>query len=202
MTPTSARLRAVAELCPNAGIIVDVGADHGHLAVAVGAIATERMPHRRVGCSGTWVISDGLRAFRHVDVALVCGMGGHRIATILKAGPRPRVAVVAQPMDHAGELRVWLADNGYRIDAESVAMERKRLYEVVRAVPGQETAEGLALWYGPRLLAGDHPLRSELIQSHLRHLDGIVGRQRGDALTDTRARLAFLRTQLGFRQVP
>jgi tRNA (adenine22-N1)-methyltransferase len=168
-----ARRRLLASLVPAAEVVVDVGADHGHVAAWVGAIATERRPHRSGRTDVRWVIADGLMPFRRVDVAIVAGMGWRTIARILQMGPRPPVAVL-HAQDDPPALRRWLASHGWRIDAEGLAPEAGRFAEVVRAVPGQESAGGLLLELGPRLLEGSDP--------HLRdHLVQLVGYWRGIA---------------------
>jgi tRNA A22 N-methylase len=48
-------------------------------------------------------------------------------------------------------LRQGLADRGYRIDAERLAIEGERISEVVRVVTGDEPHRGHPLWFGPGL---------------------------------------------------
>jgi len=161
------RRRLILSLCPAEHPIIDVGADHGRVAAALGAIATERMPHRRGRARVRWVIADGLATFREVGVAIIAGMGALAIEGILDRGPRPRFAVL-HATDDPGHLRRWLAANGWRIDAEGLAPEAGRFAEVLRALPGDEVSTGLELELGPRLLAGADP--------HLRaHLEQLVG---------------------------
>ena len=185
------RLQAVAALCPEAPVVVDIGADHGRLASMIGAIATERMPHRRAG-AGRWVIADGLRPVRVVDVAVICGMGGHRIISILSEAPAPRVGIVAQPNEHDGHLRVWLAGHGFRIDTESLVEERGRMYAVIRAVPGLETATGMALRFGPRLLEARHPLLERWLTSKIEPLQEVKTALEQSADTEAQRTLAYL----------
>lgn len=155
------RRERLVELCPPARVVVDVGADHGHVAHALRAVATERDP-RRIGRRDVpWVVADGLLPFREVDVAVVAGMGWRTLAGILERGPRPRVAVVVHAQDDPPALRRWLASHGWRIDAERLAREAGRFAEVIRAVPGEEPARGLVLEYGPRLRADGDPLLAE-----------------------------------------
>ncbi len=162
-----ARRRLLASLVPEAEVVVDVGADHGHVAAWVGAIATERQPHRSGRGDVRWVIADGLKPFRRVDVAIVAGMGWRTIGRILEDGPRPSVAIL-HAQDDPPALRRWLASHGWRIDAEGLAPEAGRFAEVVRAVPGREAATGLVLELGPRLLDSADP--------HLRaHLEQLAG---------------------------
>ncbi|MCB9685667.1 MAG: tRNA (adenine(22)-N(1))-methyltransferase TrmK [Alphaproteobacteria bacterium] len=166
------RRRVMASLVPaGAGIVVDVGADHGHVARALGAIATERMPNRMRRLPGddevAWVVADGLLPFRRVDVAVIGGMGALTIAGILERGPRPSVAVL-HAQDDPPRLRLWLAEHGWRIEEEALAPEAGRYAEILRAVPGEETSAGLALELGPRLLEGTDPY----LIPHLEQLAG------------------------------
>ena len=152
MTVPRTRRDALAELVPaDRWPVVDVGADHGLLAERLGAIATELQPHRRAARAVPWVICDGLRPFRAVGCAVIAGMGWRTIARILGEGPTPDVAVLHADDDPAA-LRRWLAANGWRIDAERLGAERRRVVGVLRAVRGTETATGLPLDFGPRLL--------------------------------------------------
>jgi tRNA A22 N-methylase len=163
-----ARRELIVAMTPRVeGVVVDVGADHGHVAHAIGAIATERAPNRIGRRDVPWVVGDGLSMFRRVDVAVIAGMGALSIAGILERGPRPEVAVVVHAQDDPPVLRRWLAANGWRIEAEGLAPEAGRWAEVIRAVPGDETATGMTLDWGPRLLEGDDPH----LAPHLAHLD-------------------------------
>ncbi|MEM6929586.1 MAG: tRNA (adenine(22)-N(1))-methyltransferase TrmK [Myxococcota bacterium] len=142
---------------------VDVGADHGRIAERIGAIATERMPHRRSTAAVSWVIADGLRAFARVDGAVIAGMGARTIARILTEGPTPGWAVL-HAQDDPVALRHWLADHGFAIEAEGLAEEAGRFAEICRVRPGTEPASGRWLSFGPCLLRDGHPLL-------LRHLE-------------------------------
>ena len=165
-----ARRAAICELCPAGEVIVDVGADHGHVAAELGAIATERHPHIIQRSDVRWVVADGLRPFRRVDVAIIAGMGALTIAGILEAGPRPAAAVL-HAQDDPIALRRWLAANGWRIEAESLAPEAGRYAEILRVIPGREAATGLVLDVGPRLLEQGHPLL-------IAHLTQLLGHHR------------------------
>ncbi len=180
------------ELTPEAEFIVDVGADHGHVAHALGAVATERMPHRIGRRDVSWVIADGLAAFRSVDVAIIAGMGALTIAGILERGPRPDVIVVHCP-DDPPVLRRWLAANGWRIDAEGLAREAGRFAEVIRARPGIEPSAGFELDFGPRL--SKDPLWREHVAHRIGFWRDIADKTAGKAaekFADAMARVEWL----------
>lgn len=206
---TAARRDLIARLCrplldvagPGA-VVVDVGADHGHVAAALGAIATERHP-RRIGRRDVpWVVADGLAPFRRVDVAVVAGMGAHTIAGILQRGPRPTIGAVLHAPDDPPVLRLWLAEHGWRIVAEGLAPEARRFAEVVVVRPGHEAATGLHLELGPRLLEGDDPLLADHLRQLHRWCAGLAAHTHGrDPVKHAhfRRRADFLADQLATR---
>lgn len=171
--------------------LVDVGADHGYVARALDGIASERFEHRIQG-PGAWVVSDGLTAYGPLGTAIVAGMGARRILSILDDGP-PIQRVVLHAQDDPPRLRRGLAERGWRIVDEGLAPEARRYAEVVVAEPGDETATGLVLDYGPHLIHGSDPYR----EAHFRQLHGwlsdMVERTHGTPVyTDFCARLRFV----------
>lgn len=148
--------------------VVDVGADHGLVAERLGAIATERAPGRRSMKPLPWVIGDGLKPFRTLEVAIITGMGARTIGRLLQEGARPTVAIIVHAPDDPILLRRTLADQGWKIDAEGLAREAGRFAEVIRAVPGEEPSSGFELDFGPYLLASDDPF----LEEHLHQLRG------------------------------
>jgi len=148
-------------------LVVDIGADHGHVARALGAIATERAPGRSGRTDVPWVLADGLRGLRRADVAVIAGMGFRTIAGILERGPVPGHAVLHAP-DDPQSLRLWLGENGFRIHDEDLAQEGPRYAEVITVVPGQEPHSGEALALGPLLCKRGHVL----LVPHLERLRG------------------------------
>ena len=147
------------------GFTVDVGCDHGFVARALDAVASERMPERLPAAPRERVVGDGLAPYRDVDVAIVCGMGPEKVRHVLRSGARPRVAVVHSPQG-AADLRRGLKADGWRIDAERLAPEGRGYAEVMRVVRGHEAATGLQLAFGPRLLEHGDPH----LEAHARQL--------------------------------
>lgn len=196
----AARRAAIEALLPaEPGLVVDVGADHGHVAAAVGAIATERAPHRAGRSDVPWVIADGLAPFRAPDVAIIAGMGANTIEGILARGPHPRV-LIAHAQDDPPRLRIHLARTGWRIEAERLAYEGRRYAVALRAVRGEEPASGLALHWGPRLLETGDPLLDAYLRHELAHQERVatacVASDPAKAAAH-HAHVRFLRAQLG-----
>lgn len=193
------RRELLRSLVPPGSHVIDVGADHGRISASIpGAIATERMPHRRSGPHTQWVVADGLAPFRTVDVAIIAGMGTNKIIDILTRGPVPRVAILHAP-DTPRALRLWLAGHGWRIDAEGLAPEGGRFAEVIRAIPGEETAAGLELEFGPKLLTTPSPHLAPHLEGLATYFRALAARLRDhvpDAAAAAEARATFAENHL------
>nr|WP_221269916.1 tRNA (adenine(22)-N(1))-methyltransferase TrmK [Deinococcus budaensis] len=179
MPSLDARLEAVLALI-RAGTHADIGSDHAHLPIrliaqgraercvvvelhpgplahARGNVARARLAARievRAG-DGFGPLAPG-----EVDSASVTGMGAGTIAGILRRAGEGRLppALVLQPNDSPGPLRVWAREHGYHLRAERL-IPGHWPYPVLRLErrPGDDPAyQGLplaaALRYGPHLL--------------------------------------------------
>lgn len=196
--PGHPRTQLVLSLLPPGKTVIDVGADHGYVAASLGAIATERQPHRKGKVDVRWVIADGLAPFRHVEVAVIAGMGAATIEGILERGPAPEVAVLHAP-DDPQRLRRYLAGAGYRIDAEGLAPEGNRFAEVIRATRGVEPSRDLELEYGPQLLRGEDPYLLDHLRHHHRYHQRLAERLRHLAparALDSDRRATFLAAEI------
>jgi tRNA (adenine22-N1)-methyltransferase len=181
------RLATIAALVPPGSILADIGTDHAYLPVYLvseglvpRAVAGEVNPGpfkaagealARVGLADKVSLrfGDGLTvlAAGEVDTAVVAGMGGLTIIDILTARPEVTASLkrlILQPMQAAAPLRRWLAENSWRLVAETLVEEDGRLYEVIAAEPGPvEEYEPILHEIGPLLWARRHPL----LKNHL-----------------------------------
>lgn len=172
------RLRAIADLLPEADVLADIGTDHGYIPAALllegrirRAIATDigqapldhaRRTMQKFGLleqvdlrlgSGLAVVAPG-----EADVVVIAGMGGDNIASILSAAPWTRGGplLLLQPMSRAEVLRAFLPKNGYEVQAERLAADKGVLYPIL-AVRGGAMAQaspaqawgGFLLWEDP-----------------------------------------------------
>lgn len=173
----SPRLAAIARLIPHGARVADIGTDHARLPVCL--VNTDRSPRviatdlnekpyqsacRQVLAAGVEKLvdvrkGDGLDVIRpgEVEVIVISGMGGTAIQGILERSRGVLAGVsrlVLQPMADAGSLRVWLAQNGWRLLDEELVKEDEKFYVIIAAEPGQETCQdGFMLEIGP-VLAG------------------------------------------------
>ncbi|MDD4238723.1 MAG: class I SAM-dependent methyltransferase [Desulfotomaculaceae bacterium] len=185
------RLAALAAFIPHGSIAADIGTDHAYLPIFLikqgicrFVIATdlregpfqsavhkikEHVLEDRIGLR----LGDGLQPLKpgEAEVVVLAGMGGNTIRGILAGAPQTLAGIkrlVLQPMTDAGDLRVWLAANGWKIADEELVEDDGRIYVIIAAEPGREvTYDPVYLELGPRLLEKRSPLLG-------RHLNGFM----------------------------
>lgn len=118
-------------------------------------------------------LSDGLRELNsgEVDEVVIAGMGGILICDILEAGKRlwdDDIKFILQPMTAAEDLRKYLVQNGFVIEAESIAKEDNKLYQMMRVSRGKtDVLKEVDYYINPILLIDAHPLVNELLDSRI-----------------------------------
>ena len=153
------RLAAVAARVPVDLDVVDVGTDHGHLALHLAihgtgrrvmavdrsarALDQARATFARLGARAPevhLVVSEGLGALAPgaVQVVAIAGMGGHTVVDILRAAEphHPHLQrLVLQPNDHLELVRQALQDLGFPLVEEKLLFDRERPYVVLCTGP-------------------------------------------------------------------
>lgn len=192
------RLATIAALVPPGSRLADIGTDHAFLPVYLvseglvpWAVAGEVNPGPykaagealdRIGLAGKISLrfGDGLTVLApgEVDTAVIAGMGGNTIIDILTARPEVTGALsrlILQPMQAAAPLRRWLAENGWRLVAETLVEEDGRLYEIIAAEQGPaEEYEPILCEIGPLLWARRHPLLKDHLEALLQQARRVV----------------------------
>lgn len=172
MKELSVRLAAVAARVRQGARVADIGTDHALLPVWLlqsgkcpSAVASDigegpaAAARRTVTGAGlesviTVRVGDGLAPVLpdEVDDIVIAGMGGETIAEILSAAPwvaHERYRLVLQPMSKPERLRLFLAENGFSPQEESIVAEGERLYTVMTVV---FTGERRSLTYAETLI--------------------------------------------------
>ena len=175
------RRRAIADLVPaDCGLLADVGTDHGYLPAALllagrirRAVASDvgAMPLDRARRTAAELdleekmelrLGDGLSVLRpgEADAAVIAGMGGDTIVSILSAASWCRergLLLLLQPMSRAEVLRRWLPENGFALLAEKLVQDKGVLYPIFTVQGGEITPiDAAAAWGG--VLLEDDPL--------------------------------------------
>lgn len=131
--------------------ILDVGTDHGYIAIAL-ALRGERVaasdiaaaPLEKARQNAARYSADGLIDFHlcdgipdalrgKLDCVVIAGMGGETIIGILERAPWLRESVttlVLQPQSKQPLLREWLIADGWTIPSDVTAQDGKRRNDV------------------------------------------------------------------------
>lgn len=207
----AARLDELFRLLPPCRKFADVGCDHGYIAarmlasgkcerLVVSDISEKCLDKARALLAeeiaagrAEAVLSDGLE---HVpddcDLALIAGMGGDKIAEILKKAPFLPQALCVQPMKNAEKLRVTLVILGYRIVKDYTFRDGK-FYDVILAQKGEDRLSSREARFGrtnleerPAAFLGKLRKDRDKIDGYLRRDLSETARE---ALSERRARL-------------
>lgn len=177
----SKRLQKVAELVKINEIMVDIGSDHAYLPIYLveekivpKAIAGEvsQLPYentkKQISLHDlTDKVStrfgsgfDVLEGEEKVGTAVICGMGGILIATIIRKGLQDKkidekMRLILQPNNNQEALRKSLMDQQFRIEKEIMVKENRRYNEIIVASLSNNKVSYSEeeLIYGPVFLA-------------------------------------------------
>lgn len=148
------RLNYIVNAIPRCAVLADVGCDHGYVGIeALKRHLTDRvvfvdvssacLQKARTNCpagledNASFVCQDGLSNI-DCDVALICGMGGLEILSILSNAERPPRAVVLQPMRNIVDTRKYVAEH-YEITLDTVIYDDKFYSVIVGENSGTKT---------------------------------------------------------------
>lgn len=188
------RLECIAKFVPYGAKIIDVGTDHAYLPVylvkneiAQKVIASDivegpcnaaKNTVRQYGlCENIEVRKgSGLETVtsEEVDVAIIAGMGGTTMISILNESleiAKGLTRIVLQPMNSSSELRQWLIKHRWAIIDEALALENKKIYNIIVVERGENRPlSEIQSIVGPIILKSDHFLKQEylnnLIEKH------------------------------------
>ena len=182
--PLSTRLLACCDYVNPGDRVADIGCDHGYLGIYLltQGIASSMIEAdvnegpllsatRNVHKFGTqdkmsFYLSDGVRNIpRDFDTLVCAGMGADTIMSILGAAPwlkNSSYRLILQCQSKRPELRMWLYDNGFRINRETLAKDGKFVYSIMEVI--YDPGHPLSLrdsYISPALLESNHPLLPE-----------------------------------------
>lgn len=222
------RLLAVADKVPPGSRVADIGTDHAYIPVYLlmnhissGVIATDSRPGPLQAAAETLELfrlqqlaelrlGEGLTVLRKeddIDVIIIAGLGGDTICSILADGLeflQKGILLILQPMTCVGKVRTWLAEKGFAITEEDIALEESNFYEVVVARWTGETAlaQEKYLSLGPVLVARKHPLLKPMLEQRLEHKEAALAGAEYSNSPAAQERIAKLKAEiLAMREV-
>lgn len=84
-------------------------------------------------------VSNGFEKLPKVDCALVAGMGGEEIISILSNALTLPETLVLQPMKNTEKVRVCLIEKGYKILKDYTFFADKKYYDVILCEKGEDS---------------------------------------------------------------
>lgn len=194
----SRRLERLASYVEKTDILGDIGTDHGYIPIYLlennitdqiiasdlnqGPLdnAKEELSQRGLMKSIDLRLGGGLEPYTpgEINTALIAGMGGTLIRTILEAGKEhlPYLKkLILQPMHGVVELRRFLLNHGYRIVDEDLIYENNIYYEIIVAKRGEaQTYDHINLEFGFFMLEKNPELSKAYVGLKLEKLQEIV----------------------------
>lgn len=149
MKQLTLRQQTICLALPKVDILADVGCDHGYVGayaltnalarqVLFCDISEPSLNKARVLCQKLQLLDraqfycmDGLQDVR-CDCAVIAGMGGLEIISVLSKAKHLPAKLVLQPMRNQKEVRQWLVNNGYGIVSDKMFYDGK-FYDLITA---------------------------------------------------------------------
>ena len=192
----SGRLQMLAGMVTPGNRLVDVGCDHGYLAISLvssgicpGAIAMD-VREGPLAAAKAHIAESGLNDYRDVrfsdglaacrpgeaDTMVCAGMGGRLMERILRDGMEKAGRMrelVLQPQSELPQFRAFLRESGFDVIDEDAVIEDGKYYFAMKAVwGGADAARGSG-----RTLPNDGTVSPAAVETGIRRLYDLYGRQ-------------------------
>lgn len=161
----SKRIQNIVSVLPKCNILADVGCDHGY--VGIEALVQDKannvvfcdisdcsLQKAKQNCPqnllkrASFICADGIPQTCQCDCAVIAGMGGLEIISILSHTIYLPRFLVLQPMKNAFELRKFLVSN-YIIETDSLFFDGNKYYNLISATMGNTSPmTELQLFFG------------------------------------------------------
>ena len=147
-------------------IFADIGCDHGYIAKAMldqkkckKAIISDvsqkclqkaeelLAPYIQSGCAQS-VVSDGFDKVGYCDCALIAGMGGEEICSILSRANVLPFSLILQPMKNSDKVRVLAVSLGYKIVSDRLFRSAGKYYDLIVLEKGADVLTSEEIEFG------------------------------------------------------
>ncbi len=187
----SKRLQCLADKIEKGAVVADVGTDHGYIPawliqkgicerviasdIKAGPLQTAINTAKNAGLEDKidFRLCAGLEKYGpdEFDTAIIAGMGGETVISILEASPWTRdKKLIIQPQSKLPELRRWMHENAYIINDAELVYDTGRIYLVWQVSGGETSAELSTATIDTQLMEKHDPLLGA-------YLDGLIKRE-------------------------
>lgn len=220
----SCRLETIASFVRNGSKIADVGTDHGYIPiylvqkdiasfalamdVRTGPLERAKSHIEEYGLEDriSLRISDGLTKLLpdEADTVIIAGMGGGLMIHIIEEGRHVWDTVehwVLSPQSDIGDVRRFLARNGFLIEREAMVKEDDKYYTVIEAVRGSMSYEKEGDYrYGKYLIDEKNPILKEYLEKERITILSIIFSLKDQNTESARKRTAQLWAELALME--
>ena len=160
------RLYKIYSEIPNCKVFADIGCDHGYLAKAMlqgGKCNSVILSDISAKClekardlmrddiaegRAQAIVSNGFEKLPKVDCALIAGMGGEEIISILLKAKNLPEKLVLQPMKNTDKVRKKVVELGYKIVKDYTFLVGKIFYDLIVLEKGQDSLSEEEIKFG------------------------------------------------------
>ena len=168
------RLEKIFSAIPCGEVFADIGCDHGYIAkamldsgkckkVIVSDISEKCLQKARDLLAdyiekgkAISVVSDGFEKVKGADIALIAGMGGEEICSILSKEKSLPETLVLQPMKNPEKVRNLLLELKYKFIMDSVFKSSGKFYDLLVLVKGEDFLTEEEIEFGRDNLKGNN----------------------------------------------
>ena len=169
------RLEKIFALIPKCNVFADIGCDHGYIAfemlnrgkadkVIIADISKKCLSKAEQLLSdyidkskAQSIVADGFNGLPESDVALIAGMGGEEICSILKSAKSLPKTLVLQPMKNADKVRLCALEKGYKIQKDFVFYSAEKFYDLMLLHVGKDSLTEDEIEFGRDNIRGENP---------------------------------------------
>ncbi len=160
------RLNKILAVIPCCDTFADIGCDHGYIAKAmldekkckrvILADVSAKCLKKAEKLLGDYmqkgvafsVVSNGFERVENPDVALIAGMGGMEIISILKSAKSLPSALVLQPMKNSDKVRITALELGYKFLLDKTFLSSKKFYDIIVLTKGKDDLSASEIEFG------------------------------------------------------
>ena len=175
------RLKRIFSVLTECEVFADIGCDHGYIAkamldngkcekVIISDIsekclnkARELLFQYEKDGRVESVVCDGFKRVDKCDLALIAGMGGEEICSIISDAKDLPQTLVVQPMKNCDKVRTIAVQCGYRIDKDFLFKAGGKYYYLIRFMKGEDVLTPLEIEFGRDNLDGKNADFKEFI---------------------------------------
>ncbi len=186
------RLNRIFGILPKCSVFADIGCDHGYIAKAmleskrceraiIADISAKCLKKAQVLLEDyvragqvDSVVSNGFERVTGCDCALIAGMGGREIISILQSAPFLPEYLVLQPMKNVDAVRECALSLGYAFLLDKLFISDGKYYNLISLKKGQDYLTQEQIKFGRDNLKGDNPDFKKMIEGEIRALSGFA----------------------------